>query len=163
MKMDAQTFELKFKLNGKEVNALVDTRETLLDVIRDTFGLTGAKKGCDEAACGACSVLFNGHAVCSCTMLAAEAHGGSIVTVEGLSVNGEPASLQKAFMESDALQCGFCTSGQIIAAASLLDNADRELDDNEIREGMSGNVCRCGAYNKILHAVSETSRKRKAK
>ncbi len=161
--MDAQTFELKFKLNGKEVNALVDTRETLLDVIRDTFGLTGAKKGCDEAACGACSVLFNGHAVCSCTMLAAEAHGGSIVTVEGLSVNGEPASLQKAFMESDALQCGFCTSGQIIAAASLLDNADRELDDNEIREGMSGNVCRCGAYNKILHAVSETSRKRKAK
>ncbi len=163
MKMEAQTFELKFKLNGKEVNALVDTRETLLDVIRDTFGLTGAKKGCDEAACGACSVLFNGHAVCSCTMLAAEAHGGSIVTVEGLSVNGEPASLQKAFMESDALQCGFCTSGQIIAAASLLDNADRELDDNEIREGMSGNVCRCGAYNKILHAVSETSRKRKAK
>ncbi len=161
--MEAQTFELKFKLNGKEVNALVDTRETLLDVIRDTFGLTGAKKGCDEAACGACSVLFNGHAVCSCTMLAAEAHGGSIVTVEGLSVNGEPASLQKAFMESDALQCGFCTSGQIIAAASLLDNADRELDDNEIREGMSGNVCRCGAYNKILHAVSETSRKRKAK
>ena len=163
MKMEAQTFDLKFKLNGKEVNALVDTRETLLDVIRDTFGLTGAKKGCDEAACGACSVLFNGNAVCSCTMLAAEAHGGSIVTVEGLSTNGEPALLQKAFMENDALQCGFCTSGQIIAATSLLDNADSELDDHEIKEGMSGNVCRCGAYNKILQAVYEASHKRGVK
>ena len=163
MKMEAQTFDLKFKLNGKEVNVLVDTRETLLDVIRDSFGLTGAKKGCDEAACGACSVLFNGHAVCSCTMLATEAHGGSIVTVEGLSSNGKPSFLQKTFMENDALQCGFCTSGQIIAAAFLLDNAEGELDDHEIREGLSGNVCRCGAYNKILHAVSEASRNRAVK
>lgn len=155
--MDMQTFELKMKLNGTDVTTTVDTRETLLDAIRDRFKLTGAKKGCDEAACGACSVLFNGHAVCSCTMLAVEAHGGDVVTIEGLSHGNEPGLLQKAFMENDAFQCGFCTSGQIIAASSLLKNADGTLDDKDISEGMSGNICRCGAYNKILQAVAEAN------
>lgn len=155
--MEAQTYELKFNLNGKEVAMLIDTRETLLDVIRDRALLTGAKKGCDEAACGACSVLLNGRAVCSCTMLAVEASGNSVVTIEGVSGEGKPSVIQEAFIGHDAFQCGFCTSGQIVAATSLL-SLEKHPGYEEIREGMSGNVCRCGAYAKILDAVAEAAR-----
>ncbi|MCL4340965.1 MAG: (2Fe-2S)-binding protein [Candidatus Thermoplasmatota archaeon] len=157
--MDAIIQEIRFTLNGHLITMLVDTRETLLDAIRDHAGLTGAKKGCDEAACGACSMLLNGKSICSCNMLAVEAAGEEIVTIEGISKENIPSEIQKAFIENDAFQCGFCTAGQIISATSLLASAGREtLTKDQVREGMSGNVCRCGAYAKILEAVSQASR-----
>lgn len=151
--MERTSFELRMKLNGSDFSHIVDTRETLLDVIRDRANLTGAKKGCDEAACGACTVLMDGYAVCSCTVLAVEASGREIVTVEGISDMGETNAVQNLFMENDAFQCGFCTSGQIMSAVSLGKHMDKDSGTEELKEGMSGNVCRCGAYVKILQAV----------
>ena len=156
--MEEQMMQIEFKLNGTNVTMVVDTRETLLDAIRDRSGLTGPKKGCDEAACGACSVLLNGKAICSCTMLAVEASGEEVVTIEGLSHADIPSPIQKAFIENDAFQCGFCTSGQIIAAKSLLDTSKGPISGDHIREAMSGNLCRCGAYVKILEAIQQASR-----
>ena len=153
--MDALTYEVKFKLNGKDTAVAVDPRETLLDAVRDRLGLTGSKKGCDEAACGACSVLFNGEAVYSCTMLAVEASNAEIVTIEGISTDGNLSRIQDAFIECDAFQCGFCTSGQIVALASLIMNS-RKPGDSEIRESLTGNICRCGAYVKIMEAARRT-------
>ena len=156
----------KIKVNGQAINVSVEPRELLLDVLRDKIGLTGPKKGCDESVCGCCAVLLDGRAICSCSVLALEAEGHEITTIDGLALGPsyqELDSIQRAFIERDAMQCGFCTSGQIIAAKNLLENmkhegfhdlTQRELDQR-IKEGLSGNLCRCGCYNNIVAAVRD--------
>ncbi|MGH2637837.1 MAG: (2Fe-2S)-binding protein [Rhabdochlamydiaceae bacterium] len=161
--MTSHVTKVTFEVNGSERTVEVDPRDFLLDVLRDSLNLTGPKKGCDETVCGACAVIANGKAVCSCTMLAVEAQGMKVVTIEGLSDNkNELAPIQKAFWLHDSLQCGFCTSGQIIAAKCFLDELEnhRIPSEAEIKEALSGNICRCGAYNKIVDAVMEIASKR---
>jgi xanthine dehydrogenase YagT iron-sulfur-binding subunit len=150
--------KVTFEVNGSPNTLEVDPRDSLLDVLRDSLNLTGPKKGCDETVCGACSVLLNGKAICSCTMLAVEASGAKIVTIEGLAKGDDLSPLQKAFVAHDSLQCGYCTSGQIIAAKSFLDELHGRIPtDDEIKEALSGNLCRCGAYNNIVSAVAEVA------
>ncbi len=147
-----------FEVNGSSKTVEVDTRDSLLDVLRDLLNLTGPKKGCDETVCGACAVLVNGRAICSCTMLAVEAQGSKVVTIEGLSEDNELSQIQKAFWNHDSFQCGFCTSGQIISSKSYLDELNGRIpSEEEIKEALSGNICRCGAYNKIVEAVAEVA------
>jgi aerobic-type carbon monoxide dehydrogenase small subunit (CoxS/CutS family) len=137
---------------------LADDRR-LLDVLRDELGLLGTKLACGEGACGACAVLLDGRPVASCLLLAAAAEGHAIVTIEGLGRNG-PTALQEAFVAEDALQCGFCTPGQIVSATALLERAPKPSLE-EIRHAMAGNLCRCGAYPKIERAIlraAETER-----
>lgn len=150
--------EVSFRVNGRENRVTIERRAVLLDTLRDELQLTGAKKGCGEGVCGACTVLVNGKAVCSCLMFTAEAQGTEILTIEGLSAGqGDVDPLQRAFMENDALQCGYCTSGQILAAKSFLNSLKRgdPIKDSEISEALEGNLCRCGAYNNIVKAVRE--------
>ncbi len=150
---------LKLAVNTARWEGEVSPTTTLLDFIRDTLGLTGAKKGCDEGACGACAVLVDGEAICSCLALAVEMDAREITTIEGLSQSGSLHPLQRSFIEKDASQCGFCTSGQIMAALSLLrGNATPTTD--QIKEGMAGNLCRCGCYNKIVEAVEAATETR---
>jgi xanthine dehydrogenase YagT iron-sulfur-binding subunit len=145
-------------VNGSERTLEVEPREFLIDTIRDSLGLTGTKKGCDETVCGACAVLVGGKAICSCTMLSVEADGSEVVTIEGLANSHELAPIQEAFVKNDALQCGFCTSGQIIAAKSFLTELKGRIpNEQEVREAMSGNLCRCGCYTKIIEAVMEVA------
>jgi xanthine dehydrogenase YagT iron-sulfur-binding subunit len=134
----------------------LDPRVTLLDALRDVLGLTGTKKGCDQGACGACTVLLDGRRVVSCLVLAAQCDGRQVTTIEGLSQDGELHPLQRAFIRHDAFQCGYCTSGQILSAVSLLAEG-RAGSDEEIREFMSGNLCRCGAYPNIVAAIREVA------
>ena len=150
--------QVSFTVNGDIRTVQVEPRDSLLDTLRDSLDLTGAKKGCDETVCGACAVLVNGKAVCSCTMFAVEAEGASIVTIEGLAKGEELDPLQTAFVEHDALQCAFCTSGQILAAKSFLEELDGGVPtEEEVKEAMSGNLCRCGSYNKIVEAVADVA------
>jgi xanthine dehydrogenase YagT iron-sulfur-binding subunit len=144
------------RVNGVEHELRLDARVTLLDALRDTLGLTGTKKGCDQGACGACTVLVDGRRVVSCLMLAAQADGREVATIEGLSTNGELHPVQRAFIRHDAFQCGYCTPGQIMSAVSLLAEG-RAGSDEEIREFMSGNLCRCGAYPNIVAAVRDVA------
>lgn len=153
--MEENTVEINMKLNGTQFTHFIDSRETLLDILRDRAGLTGAKKGCDEAACGACTVLMDGRAVCSCTVLGLEAEGREIITVEGLPDLNLLHPIQDDFIENDSYQCGFCTSGQELSAVSIKEHLSEESSLSEIRESMSGNVCRCGAYVKITQAVEQ--------
>jgi xanthine dehydrogenase YagT iron-sulfur-binding subunit len=149
------------RINGAEHELVLDTRATLLDVLRERLDLTGAKKGCDHGQCGACTVLLDGRRANACLLLAVTLDGVDIVTVEGLAAEGEPHPLQAAFVEHDAFQCGYCTPGQICSAAGMLEEAGAEgaqLDDDEIRERMSGNLCRCGAYVNIVAAIAEVAR-----
>ena len=144
------------RVNGVDHQLRLDPRVTLLDALRDTLGLTGTKKGCDQGACGACTVLVDGKRVVSCLMLAAQADGREVTTVEGLSRDGELHPVQQAFIRHDAFQCGYCTAGQILSAVSLL-REGRAGSDEEIREFMSGNLCRCGAYPNIVAAIREVA------
>jgi xanthine dehydrogenase YagT iron-sulfur-binding subunit len=130
----------------------LDPRTTLLDALRFALGLTGTKKGCDRGQCGACTVLLDGRRVVSCLVLAAQADGAGVTTIEGLGTPDAPHPLQRAFVEHDAFQCGFCTPGQIVSAAGLLAEG-RMGDGREIREQMSGNICRCSAYANIVDAI----------
>jgi xanthine dehydrogenase YagT iron-sulfur-binding subunit len=140
------------RVNGVDHELRLDPRVTLLDALRDVLGLTGTKKGCDQGACGACTVLLDGRRVVSCLMLAAQCDGRQVTTIEGLATDGELHPVQQAFIRHDAFQCGYCTSGQILSAVSLLAEG-RAGSDEEIREFMSGNLCRCGAYPNIVAAI----------
>jgi xanthine dehydrogenase YagT iron-sulfur-binding subunit len=144
------------RINGSDHELRLDPRVTLLDALRDALGLTGSKKGCDQGACGACTVLIDGKRVVSCLMLAAQCDGRQVTTIEGLAQDGELHPLQQAFIRHDAFQCGYCTSGQILSAVSLLAEG-RAGSDEEIREFMSGNLCRCGAYPNIVAAIREVA------
>lgn len=156
--MNDRTYKVSFQVNGTSRTVEVDPRDSLLDILRDSLNITGPKKGCDETVCGACAILVNGKAICSCTMLAVEAQGKKIVTVEGLSSQDQLSPIQDAFWKHDSLQCGFCTSGQLISSKSFLDELDgRVPSEEEIKEALSGNICRCGAYNKIVEAVAEVA------
>ena len=143
---------LRLRVNGQEHEIYVEPRRTLLDALRKDLGLTGTKKGCNEGTCGACTVLVDGRAIYACMALAHDCAGKSVETIENLERDGQLHSIQRAFIEEDALQCGFCTPGQIMAAKALL-VANPDPSPQEIEQGLAGNICRCGAYPKILRAV----------
>ena len=143
---------VELNIYGDIYEALVAPNQTLLEVLRDNLGLTGTKRGCDLGACGACTVLINGEAHLSCLMLAPDAVGNQIVTIEGLSEDAELHPLQKAFVEKGGVQCGFCTPGMIMTAKGILDEEERPTEEI-IRKKMAGNLCRCTGYKKIIEAV----------
>jgi xanthine dehydrogenase YagT iron-sulfur-binding subunit len=164
---------LAMYVNGARRSLSLDHRTTLLDMLREHLDLTGTKKGCDRGQCGACTVLLDGRRVNSCLVLAISASGKQLTTIEGLGTSNDLHPMQQAFVAKDALQCGYCTPGQICSAVAVLDEvrqgwpsavtadvADEtiRLDDTEIRERMSGNLCRCGAYVNIVTAITEASR-----
>jgi xanthine dehydrogenase YagT iron-sulfur-binding subunit len=143
-----------FVVNGTRHALTLDPRSTLLDVLREQLDLTGSKKGCDQGQCGACTVLINGRRVVSCLTLAVMQDGASITTIEGLATDGKLHPLQQAFIDHDAFQCGYCTPGQICSAAGLIAEGKAKTPD-QIRELMSGNICRCGAYPNIVAAIQQ--------
>ena len=143
---------IQLKVNGDYYETVVDDRRTLLEVLRESLGLTGAKKGCDEGECGACTVLLDGKAVPSCLVLAVEAQGKDITTIEGLAQGGKLHPIQEAFVKYGALQCGYCTPGMIMSAKALLDKKPKPTED-EIRMAIAGNLCRCTGYVKIIEAI----------
>jgi xanthine dehydrogenase YagT iron-sulfur-binding subunit len=166
------TVEITLHVDGREHTLVVDTRTTLLDALREHLHLTGSKKGCDHGQCGSCTVLINGRRINACLTLAVMHEGDEIVTIEGLGVPGRLHALQAAFVEHDAFQCGYCTPGQICSAIGMLDEAKAgwpshatadvaapatTLTDAEIRERMSGNICRCAAYPNIVAAIREVA------
>jgi len=151
---------IKFQLNGKATEALIDPTQTLLWVLRNHFGLTGTKFGCGMGFCGACTVLIDNEPVRSCQLSVGDAAGKNIVTVEGLAVNGKLNPVQKAFVEHDALQCGFCTPGMIMNATGLL-MKNPAPSVQQIKEGMENNLCRCGAHMRIIEAVQTASKEMK--
>jgi xanthine dehydrogenase YagT iron-sulfur-binding subunit len=169
--------EIRLRVNGEDRELEVDTRSSVLDVLREELGLTGAKKGCDHGQCGACTVLLDGRRANSCLLLAVAQDGAEVTTIEGLASGGDLHPVQRAFVEHDAFQCGYCTPGQICSAVGAIEEArggrpssvslDRDprpgdgplaLDGAEIRERMSGNICRCGAYPGIVAAIEEAGR-----
>jgi len=157
----SETQGVTLNINARPYTLQIESRVTLVDALREYVGLTGTKKGCDRGQCGACTVLLNGRRVNSCLMLAAACEGDEITTIEGLAHGGAPNAVQQAFVELDAFQCGYCTSGQILSAVALLAEAATEklaLDDAIVRERMSGNLCRCGAYPNIVAAVLKAGR-----
>ncbi len=156
---DQATQHVAFELNGRPVALDIDPRTTLLDALRDHLSLTGTKKGCAMGACGACTVHLDGERVVSCLVLAARLGGRSVRTVEGLGDGETLHPVQRAFAEHDALQCGYCTPGQVMSAAALIEEGHTGSDD-EIREWMSGNICRCGAYPNIVAAVRDAAGQR---
>jgi len=152
----ATDVEVTLTVNGSAEGLRLDARVTLLDALRDELDLTGTKKGCDQGACGACTVLLDGKRVLSCLLLAAQCDGCEVTTIEGLGSDAQLHPLQSAFVRHDALQCGYCTPGQIMSAVALLDEG-RAGSDEEIREFMSGNLCRCGAYPNIVAAIRDVA------
>jgi aerobic-type carbon monoxide dehydrogenase small subunit (CoxS/CutS family) len=151
---------IKFKLNGKQTEALIDPNETLLWVLRNHFGLTGTKFGCGQGFCGSCTVLIENEPVRSCQLAVSDVAGKSVVTIEGLAVNGKLHPVQKAFVDHDALQCGYCTPGMIMNATGLLiKNPSPTVE--EIKAGMENNLCRCAAHLRIVEAVQTASKEMK--
>ena len=149
-------------INGDAQEFLCEPQETLLDALRDRLGLTGAKEGCGTGDCGACSVVVNGRLVCSCLVLAAEADGAEIKTIEGLAHGETLHPLQRKFLEHAALQCGICTPGFLVASKELLDRNANPTED-QVRYWLAGNLCRCTGYDKIVKAVLDTAREMNAK
>jgi xanthine dehydrogenase YagT iron-sulfur-binding subunit len=148
---------IELDVNDRTYAIDLDTRVTLLDALRDHLGLTGTKKGCDRGQCGACTVLIDGRTANSCLVFAVAAEGRRIETIEGLTESGALAELQRAFVAHDALQCGYCTPGQLCSALSLQREArPGPAEPEDVRESMSGNLCRCGAYAAIVSAVVDT-------
>ena len=162
-------YALHLTVNGIVHDIKVDPRRTLLDLVRETLSLKGPKKGCDHGQCGACTMIVNGRRINSCLSLAVTHEGDSITTVEGLAKGDQLHPLQQAFIEKDAFQCGFCTAGQLCSAAALIDEVRQGLPSivsskgpvtltpDEVRERMSGNLCRCGAYNNIVDAIQSVA------
>lgn len=151
--MPEQKITISIKVNGIPRELDIAAHETLLHVLRNRLNLTGSKKCCGEGECGACTVILNGKAVNSCIILAAETDGSDVLTIEGLSEDGKPGILQQAFLDAGAVQCGFCTPGMIMSAHYLLSNNPRPTEE-DIREGLSGNLCRCTGYGMIIQAVN---------
>jgi len=150
---------IKLNVNGETHDVFVDPPWSLLKVLRDQLNLTGVKRGCDELGqCGSCTVLLDGKAVYSCLILAVEAEGKNIVTIEGLAEKGKLHPIQEAFLEHGAFQCGFCTSGMILTAKALIDENPKPSEE-DIREAIVGNLCRCGGYAKIVKAIMAASSK----
>ena len=147
---------LSLNVNGRARRLRLDSRTTLLDALREHLGMTGTKMGCDQGACGACTILVDGKRVLSCLMLAAQCDGRDVTTIEGLARDGQLHPVQEAFLRHDGFQCGYCTPGQIMSAVALLGEG-RAGSDEEIREFMSGNLCRCGAYPNIVAAIREAA------
>jgi xanthine dehydrogenase YagT iron-sulfur-binding subunit len=157
------SYPITLTVNGERLNlALDDPRVTLLDLLRERLSLTGAKKGCDRGQCGACTVIVDGRRVNSCLALAASLDGADVLTIEGLADGDRLHPLQTAFVEHDALQCGFCTPGQVMSAKAFLDEGGDWRDPERVREGMAGNLCRCGAYVGIVEAVQDAGRRLEA-
>ena len=149
------TVPVKLNVNGSPREVLLDPRVTVLDALRDHLALTGSKKGCDQGQCGACTVLIDGARVLSCLTLAISAQGKNIVTIEGLArPDGSLHPMQQAFIDQDGFQCGYCTPGQIMSAVACVEEGHAKTDD-DIREYMSGNLCRCAAYPKIVAAIKQ--------
>ena len=153
----ASAIDVRLRVNGSEHQLSLDPRTTLLDALREHLKLTGSKKGCGLGQCGACTVLLDGKRVKACLSLAALVDGREITTIEGLAQGEKLHSLQAAFIERDAFQCGYCTSGQIMAGVACI-NEGHAGSPQEIREWMSGNLCRCGAYDNIVTAIQDTAR-----
>ncbi|RAK51381.1 (2Fe-2S)-binding protein [Phenylobacterium deserti] len=158
MPEDGRALEIELRVNGQSRRLGVEGSTTLLDALRDRLHLTGTKKGCDLGQCGACTVLLDGQRVVSCLTLAAQADGRDVITIEGIAPEGQLHPVQAAFIEHDAFQCGYCTPGQIMSAVALIQEG-RATSDEEIREHMSGNLCRCGAYTNIVAAVRDAAAK----
>jgi len=166
------TVAVRFKVNGREHHIDLDIRTTVLDALREHLRLTGTKKGCDHGQCGACTILVNGRRINSCLTLAIMHEGDDITTIEGLGTPGALHPMQRAFIECDGFQCGYCTPGQVCSAVAMLDevragwpshatkdvaSTDIALSDAEIRERMSGNICRCAAYPNIVAAIRDVA------
>jgi xanthine dehydrogenase YagT iron-sulfur-binding subunit len=173
MTLAATSGRMTLRINGTDSEVDLDNRTTLLDALREHLGLTGAKKGCDHGQCGACTVIVDGRRANACLLLAVAMQGRDITTIEGLGTPEALHPMQQAFVDNDALQCGYCTPGQICSAVGMLDEARAgwpsvvsddvaaepgRLDDAEIRERMSGNICRCGAYVNIVSAIASVGR-----
>jgi xanthine dehydrogenase YagT iron-sulfur-binding subunit len=154
---ESQSSVVRLQINGEQREITVDNRTSLLDMLRERAGLPGTKKGCDQGACGACTILLNGQRINSCLTLAVMHDGAEITTVEGLEQNGRLHPLQQSFIDEDALQCGYCTAGQIMSGVGCIDEGHTG-SPAEIREWMSGNICRCGAYTNIVNAVATAAR-----
>mgnify|MGYP003587096450 CR=1 FL=1 len=151
-------YAISFTLNGKAVKLEVNAKEILVDTLRERLGLTGTKKSCGTGDCGACTVLLNGKAVRSCTMLTAMVDGKDVLTIEGLGNADNVHPIQQAFVDEGAIQCGYCTPGMILATKALLDK-NKNPSTDEIKEALSGNLCRCTGYEKIIRAVETSARK----
>lgn len=151
----SEEMTVRFTVNGQPCELSLPPNVILLDALRDRLGLTGTKKGCDHGQCGACTVHIEGQAMNACLRLAVMCEGQRITTVEGLAKESTLHPLQQAFLEHDAYQCGFCTPGQLMSATALLDDPRIGEDDDAVREAMSGNLCRCGAYKNILSAIQD--------
>jgi aerobic-type carbon monoxide dehydrogenase small subunit (CoxS/CutS family) len=145
--------ELKLTVNGQPYDLFVKPKTLLVEVLRNELGLTGTKRGCESGSCGACTVILNGMSVKSCSVLALQADGGQVQTVEGLASGNKFHPLQEAFMDEGAFQCGFCTPGMLMSAKALLDENPKPTKQ-EIKEGIDGNVCRCTGYNSIVRAIT---------
>ena len=145
--------QLKFKVNDQPYDIFVKPKTLLVEVLRDLIGLTGTKRGCNSSSCGACTIMLNGMAVKSCSILALQANGADVRTVEGLAQGTELHPLQKAFLDHGAFQCGFCTSGMLMSSTALLVENPKPTKE-QIKEGIDGNICRCTGYNSIIRAVT---------
>jgi carbon-monoxide dehydrogenase small subunit len=151
---------IALKVNGETHEVAVEPRMTLLEVLRDMVGLTGTKTGCSLGNCGSCTVLLNGKPVASCLVLAVEAQGKEVITIEGLAQNGELHPMQQAFIDHGALQCGFCTPGMLLSAKALLDENPSPTED-EVKEALSGNLCRCTGYTDAVNAILDVAHRMK--
>ena len=145
---------VKLTVNGQAYDLYIKPKTLLIEVLRDHLGLTGTKRGCNTGSCGACAVILDGMAVKSCSVLALQADGGEVMTVEGLAIGAELHPLQKAFLDHGAVQCGFCTSGMLMSSKALLDE-NPNLDKQQIKEGIDGHICRCTGYNSIVRALTD--------
>lgn len=154
--MDSNLIAIQVEVNGNRHSSEVEPRTLLVHYVREELGLTGTNIGCDTSSCGSCTIHLNGESVKSCTMLAVQADGMSLTTIEGLATDGEMHPMQTAFMTNHALQCGYCTPGMVMASVSLLDEIPHPTEA-EVREGLEGNLCRCTGYHNIVKAVLEAA------